>query len=41
LPGLRAGFDDVAEPYDRIRPKYPAPLFEEPFSQLPEQAEVV
>ena len=38
---LRAGFDGVAELYDRIRPTYPPALFEELFARLPPQPDVV
>ena len=41
VPELREGFNDVAELYDRIRPKYPDALFEELFLRLPERADVV
>ncbi len=38
---LREGFDDIADLYDRIRPRYPEELFTELFSRLPQRAEVV
>jgi SAM-dependent methyltransferase len=41
VPELREGFDEVAELYDRVRPKYPDALFEELTSRLPEMADVV
>jgi SAM-dependent methyltransferase len=41
MPELREGFDEVADLYDRIRPKYPDDLFTELFSRLPQRAEIV
>jgi SAM-dependent methyltransferase len=41
VPSLRETFDNVAEIYDRIRPRYPAALFEELFARLPESPAVV
>jgi SAM-dependent methyltransferase len=38
---LRDGFDGVAELYDRIRPAYPAALFDDLFGCLPEQPHIV
>jgi SAM-dependent methyltransferase len=41
MPELRATFDQVAEIYDRVRPEYPAALFDELFSRLPARPDVV
>jgi SAM-dependent methyltransferase len=38
---LRTGFDRVADIYDRVRPQYPAALFDELFSRLPVRPDVV
>jgi SAM-dependent methyltransferase len=38
---LRETFDRVAEIYDRVRPTYPAALFEELFSHLPDSPEIL
>jgi SAM-dependent methyltransferase len=41
MPELREFFDHDADLYDRIRPKYPAALFDELFTRLPEPADVL
>jgi SAM-dependent methyltransferase len=41
MPELRATFDHVADIYDRVRPQYPAALFDELFSRLPVRPDVV
>jgi SAM-dependent methyltransferase len=41
MPHLREVFDLDADLYDRIRPKYPAALFDELFSRLPDPADVL
>jgi SAM-dependent methyltransferase len=41
MPELREVFDHDADLYDRIRPKYPAALFDELFTRLPEPADVL
>ncbi|MGD0055896.1 MAG: class I SAM-dependent methyltransferase [Acidimicrobiales bacterium] len=41
MPELREVFDRDADLYDRIRPKYPAALFEELFSRLPDSPDVL
>jgi len=41
MPELREVFDLDADLYDRIRPKYPAALFDELFSRLPVPADVL
>jgi SAM-dependent methyltransferase len=41
MPEPRATFDQVADTYDRERPRYPAALFDQLFSRLPAHPEVV
>jgi SAM-dependent methyltransferase len=41
VPELREGFDRVPRIYDRVRPRYPAPLFDELFARLPDSPDVV
>jgi SAM-dependent methyltransferase len=41
VPERRATFDHVADIYDRVRPQYPAALFDELFSRLPIRPDVV
>lgn len=38
---LRSGFDSVAEIYDRVRPGYPAGLYDDLFSLLPAEPAIV
>lgn len=38
---IRRSFDEVAEVYDRIRPSYPAELFDDLFAMLPAAPEIV
>jgi SAM-dependent methyltransferase len=38
---IRLSFNEAAEIYDKVRPSYPADLFEELFQMLPSQPEIV
>jgi SAM-dependent methyltransferase len=41
LDDIRLSFNEVAETYDRVRPRYPAELFDALFQMLPSQPEIV
>jgi hypothetical protein len=38
---IRLSFNEVADIYDKVRPSYPADLFDALFQRLPSQPEIV